>query len=286
MKISIITPCLNCDKYIYETLNSVVSQKGNFDLEYIIIDGLSSDKSLQIISNFQDNLKQKQDLLLKPRIEMKVISEKDQGMYDGIAKGFKLATGDIMAYINADDYYLPNAFEFACSIFDKYPQISWLCSRQCTTDEKGNIIFNRLPFEYFQQDILKGYYGNQLPFIQQETTFWRRSLMNNFNYKKFSSFHLAGDFYLWWSFAQQTPLYIANTFLAAARTRPGQLSENIFQYRKEMEEIVGKEKISLKTICHLWKQRHLWRKKDKYKYLHTNKILFYTKKEGWHLPQE
>ena len=285
MKISIITTCFNCEKYIAETLESVLSQKGSFELEYIVVDGKSQDKSLPIILSYQERLK-KGFYGKNPPCQMHVLSEKDNSMYEGIAKGFQLATGDIIAYINADDYYFPHAFEFIVSVFEKYPQISWLCGRQCTTDEKGNVTFNMLPFEYQRESILKGYYGRQLPFIQQETTFWRRSLMQDFDYNRFSSFRLAGDFYLWWCFAQKEELYIVNTFLAAARTRPGQLSEKIIQYREEMEKICNKESFSLKNLYYFWRQRHLWRKKDKHKLRHSDKIIFYTKKEGWHLSKK
>lgn len=285
MKISIITTCFNCEKYIAETLESVLSQKGSFELEYIIIDAASEDNSLRIISAHEERLKHG-CYGENPSIEMKVISEKDNGMYEGITKGFQMATGEIIAYLNADDFYFPHAFEFVASIFKKYPQVLWLCGRQCTTDEKGNIVFNRLPFEYDNKGILNGYYGRQLPFIQQETTFWRRSLMNDFDYKQFASFKLAGDFYLWWFFAHKTSLYIADTFLAAARTRPGQLSERINQYRKEMEILSGSETNSLRKRFYFWRQRHLWRKKEKYKYTHTDKIIFYSKKKGWHLSKK
>ena len=115
--------------------------------EYIVVDGKSQDKSLPIILSYQERLKNG-FYGKNPRCEMHVLSEKDNSMYEGIAKGFQLATGDIIAYINADDYYFPHAFEFIVSVFEKYPQISWLCGRQCTTDEKGNVTFNMLPFEY------------------------------------------------------------------------------------------------------------------------------------------
>ena len=115
MKISIITTCFNCEKYIAETLESVLSQKGSFELEYIIIDAASEDNSLRIISAHEERLKHG-CYGENPSIEMKVISEKDNGMYEGITKGFQMATGEIIAYLNADDFYFPHAFEFVASI--------------------------------------------------------------------------------------------------------------------------------------------------------------------------
>lgn len=93
-KVSIITVCYNSAKTIEDTIQSVINQ--NYDnIEYIIIDGLSTDNTLEIVNKYQDKI-------------AKVISEKDAGLYDAINKGVKLATGDIIANINSDDFYIDN----------------------------------------------------------------------------------------------------------------------------------------------------------------------------------
>ena len=91
-RISIVTPVLNAESTIAETIESVLSQ--NYpDLEYIIVDGGSADGTLERIEPFRGWLKT-------------LISEPDSGMYDALNKGFARATGDVFAYLNADDYYL------------------------------------------------------------------------------------------------------------------------------------------------------------------------------------
>jgi len=92
MKISIITPTYNSAATVRDTLESVLSQQIS-DLEYIIIDGASSDNTLQIIEEYQERLK------------IKLISESDHGLYDAMNKGIELATGDIIGIINSDDFY-------------------------------------------------------------------------------------------------------------------------------------------------------------------------------------
>ena len=87
--ISIITVCYNSEKTIWDTIKSVLSQDYD-NFEYIIVDGKSKDKTLDIINNFNDS-------------RIRVISEKDNGIYDAMNKGIKLATGDIIATINSDD---------------------------------------------------------------------------------------------------------------------------------------------------------------------------------------
>jgi glycosyltransferase involved in cell wall biosynthesis len=91
MKISIITVCLNSELTIAKTLNSVAQQSYK-DVEHIIVDGVSSDRTLQIINSEGLHVS-------------KLISEKDKGIYDAMNKGVALATGDVIAFLNADDFY-------------------------------------------------------------------------------------------------------------------------------------------------------------------------------------
>lgn len=94
MKISIITVCFNSEKTIEDTINSVLSQDYT-DFEYLIIDGKSKDHTLELINKYNDS-------------RIKVISEKDKGLYDAMNKGIKLATGDVIGIINSDDVLYDN----------------------------------------------------------------------------------------------------------------------------------------------------------------------------------
>ncbi|MFW1677444.1 glycosyltransferase family 2 protein [Pontibacter sp. JAM-7] len=93
MKVSLVTVCFNSDTTIKDTIESVLSQSYP-DIEYIIIDGASTDKTLDIINAYSDRIH-------------KVVSEPDQGIYDAMNKGIKLATGDVIGILNSDDFY-PN----------------------------------------------------------------------------------------------------------------------------------------------------------------------------------
>jgi glycosyltransferase involved in cell wall biosynthesis len=90
MKVSIITVCLNAEASIEKTIQSVISQTFT-DIEYIIIDGQSNDNTLEIIDKYRDSIS-------------KVISEHDQGIYDAMNKGIGISSGDIIYFLNADDY--------------------------------------------------------------------------------------------------------------------------------------------------------------------------------------
>ena len=94
MKVSIITVCFNSEKYIQTAIESVLNQNYD-DIEYIIIDGGSTDSTIEIIKSYKDKI-------------TTFISEPDKGIYDAMNKGLKLASGEIIATLNSDDLYIDN----------------------------------------------------------------------------------------------------------------------------------------------------------------------------------
>lgn len=152
------------EKYIEGTIISVLSQ--NYDnLEYIIVDGGSTDSSMEIINKYRDKI-------------AVVISEPDHGMYDAIAKGFAIATGDIFAYINADDTYFPHTFRLVNEIFTANSEIDWIGGRPAYINENRNLtdIFPQVGAKR-SKDIARGYFHqNAYGFLMQESMFWRKEL--------------------------------------------------------------------------------------------------------------
>lgn len=113
MKISIVTATWNSGKTVEDTVKSVLSQTYK-NYEYIIIDGLSKDNTLDIVRNYE------------PQFEgrMKIYSEKDNGIYDAMNKGFQKATGDVLMLINSDDLFArPDAVEMVVREFEKHPEV-------------------------------------------------------------------------------------------------------------------------------------------------------------------
>ena len=94
MKVSIITVCYNSQETIQDTIKSVIDQTYQ-DIEYIIIDGGSWDRTLDIISKYKDQI-------------TKVVTGPDDGIYDAMNKGISLATGDVLSILNSDDFYINN----------------------------------------------------------------------------------------------------------------------------------------------------------------------------------
>jgi len=227
-KISIITPCYNSDQYLEETILSVLEQKYP-NLEYIIIDGGSVDSSVEIIKKYEDKL-------------FYWVSEKDNGMYDAIQKGFEKSTGDIMAWINSDDLYHRKSFFIIAELFSKFTDINWLVGAATQWDEYGRGINIFSSVKFTRYDFLMGHYK----WIQQESCFFRRTLWDKAGSYIDKTLRYAGDFELWLRFFRFDKLYVTNAIIGGFRIRSAnQLSlEGMPQYLEEADRMLKKEPIN------------------------------------------
>lgn len=216
MKFSIITSCFNAEKYISETIKSVCEQteiiNGNCELEYIIIDGNSTDNTNLIIEEHKKKY---------PRIVH--IIEKDEGLYDGLSKGFKKVSGDVMGYLNAGDFLNKSAFSVLKNVFSN-KKISWATGLKVLYNQKSEVTNVQIPYNYRSNLIRCGAYGKYLPFIQQESTFWRPNLLKDLDIDFFKSLKRSGDMYLWFNFAKKNKLYIINSYLSGFKYHDNQLT--------------------------------------------------------------
>ena len=171
MKFSIITPNKNGGRFLNETLRSVLSQReSGVDLEYIVIDGGSTDDSLKIIKSYEQDISQ-------------IFSELDQGPVSAINKGLRLATGEIVAWLNADDRYHPGALKRAAQVMAAHPDKA-LCFGACRIiDEEGREIrrgITRFKEAFFP---LSSRFAIQcLNYISQPSIFFRRSALEAAGY--------------------------------------------------------------------------------------------------------
>jgi glycosyltransferase involved in cell wall biosynthesis len=252
-KISIVTPSFNQGQYLEETIRSVLDQ--NYpNLEYIVMDGGSTDGSVEIIRRYADRLAY-------------WTSAKDEGQYDALQKGFQRSTGEIMAWLNSDDKYLPWSLSTVADIFSEQPQIEWISSIfPMWWDKQGRPVscdtidgYNRVGFFLGEHLLDCGWAARG--FIQQESTFWRRSLWDRAGARIDTSLKLAGDFELWTRFAKHAELYGVRLPLGGFRNHGEQKTARAYQEyldeaRRVFEAHGGKPNSRLKA----WVQVKLMRK--------------------------
>lgn len=162
MKISIITPSFNQGKYIERTILSVLKQRGDFELEYIIIDGGSTDNTLDVINKYDNSLSW--------------VSEKDLGQSDAINKGFHMASGELFAWLNSDDTYEENALSEVAERHRKY-KFKW-CFGDCRNIDENDQEIRKLITMYKMIESKKYSYRRLLSkdFISQPAVFFTRDV--------------------------------------------------------------------------------------------------------------
>lgn len=235
MKFSIVTPAYNMECWIAETIESVLSQRGDFEIEYVIVNDHSTDKTELIIKKYVDKINNSTYSIQCKGISMKYINKnKNGGMYNAINYGFSKATGDIYAWINADDVYQAGAFDTITKTINAFPEIEWLKGITSTIDEKSRAARKGKCKIYHQNWIHKGIYGQEAYFIEQDSTFWRSGLWGKTGPIP-SHFRSAGDYWLWIQFAKYAPLWSVNFPISFFRKRKGQLSKNITKYKYEQK---------------------------------------------------
>lgn len=163
-KFSVITPSYNQFAYLPRTIESVLGQQVNFPVEYLVIDGGSTDGTLDVLKMQADRLR--------------YVSETDRGMADALNKGFSMATGEIVGWLNSDDLYLPGALQKAAEYFNAHPESLWLYGNCRMIDEKDREVRkwitnykNRLARRYSYKRLL----GEN--FISQPAVFIRRAAL-------------------------------------------------------------------------------------------------------------
>lgn len=236
MKFSIITPSYNMETWISETIESVLSQEGDFEIEYILSDGGSKDKTVEIFEAYRKRLEGGEIPLKCKSIVMRTFSEKDKGTFDAINKGFARATGDIFTWCDADNIFMPGAFEGLRKIFESFREVRWLKGYSSTMNEAGELLYTKQGGIYRQDWLQNCIYGMEAYFVAADTVFYRSSLWKETGPIP-DHFRCSGELWLWREMAHKTPLWSANIHVTRYRKRSGGLSKNIANCKKEQWEI-------------------------------------------------
>jgi glycosyltransferase involved in cell wall biosynthesis len=196
-KISIVTPSYNQGEFLQRTILSVLNQ--NYpNIEYIIIDGGSTDNSIEIIKKYEKYLSY-------------WVSEPDKGQADAINKGFSQATGDILAWLNSDDMYLPNAFNIAAETFMQNQNASIIYGDYIKVNAEDRCVALRRQPSYDYRTSLFGYLT-----VMQPASFFSRKLVFDVSMVDIS-YRYAMDYDLIIKLAQRGEVIHAREYLAAFR---------------------------------------------------------------------
>ncbi len=253
--ISVVTPSFNQAKFIGATIESVLSQQGDFYIDYVIIDGASTDGAKEIIAGYEALLKQNcrtenifglyfyvaENSFKFNRckgISYRWVSEKDNGHGDALNKGFSKTIGDIMCWLNSDDIYLVDAFQSVTEIFRQFDHVKWVVGLNCGLDADGSPrLFTYL--EKYRYKNIFSYLTYNYEWIQQEGAFWRRDLWQQAGGKINTDYKLMVDGELWCRFFLHENLYHVQKELGGFRYH-GSNRAILFmpQVRSEMERAI------------------------------------------------
>lgn len=175
MRVSVIVPSFNQGRFLEKSLESIFLQKGSFELECIVMDGGSSDSSVEIIRRFERRAPE-------ANISFQWRSEKDGGQAAALNEGLARSSGEIVAYLNSDDLYSPGAIAEAVACFEREPHRAWVTGLSRIIDAEGNEIQKGV--SAYRNLWLRSYSYRRLcmlNFIVQPTTFWRRSSAGTFD---------------------------------------------------------------------------------------------------------
>ncbi len=236
MRFSIVTPSYNLERWLPATIESVLSQKGDFEIEYIIVDGGSTDKSFDIANRYAKDIAAGVFPISCNKVTVTCIVEKGTGMYGAINRGFESATGDILAWINADDVYKPGAFQAIASSLRSFPEIQWIKGITSTIEEDGKET-RKGACKIYRQDWLRaGIYGQEAYFVEQDSVFWRKELWQKAGPMP-KHMRSAADYWLWMRMAEHAPLWPLNIPISSFRKREGQISKDVKKYKGEQRQV-------------------------------------------------
>lgn len=221
-KIGIVTPAFNQGAFIRETIESVLGQ-GYPDLEYHVIDGGSTDDTLEVLRGFGG--------------QITWLSEKDRGQAHAINKGLQKTSADIVAFINSDDVYLPHTFSLVSRYFSDHPEAMWLTGDYAIIDGTGKPI---QPYVAAYKRLLRKRPDFQrlalANFIAQPSTFWRKELFEELGPFE-ESLRYCFDYDFWLKASRKHPLHVIDHPLSLFRVHGASKGGSEFskQFKEEHE---------------------------------------------------
>jgi glycosyltransferase involved in cell wall biosynthesis len=223
IKISVITPSYGKAEYIERTLKSVLSQRGDYELEYIVVDGGSTDGTVDILKSYGDAICW--------------VSEPDGGQADALNKGLAKASGEVVGWLNSDDLYEPGTLATVARIFEQSPHVQWIYGKVRIIDPHDREIRRWITW-YKNARMRRFDYGKLLTenWISQMGVFWRRSVIDVVGDFR-PDLHYCMDYDYWLRLGKRWPGQFVDRYLAAFRWYPSSKSGAHFgtQFQEELD---------------------------------------------------
>lgn len=212
-KISVITPSYNQADYIKDTIDSILSQDYP-RLEYIIIDGGSTDGTVDILKQYGNKINW--------------VSQKDQGQSHAINKGLKKSSGDLLAYLNSDDIYLPGALKKVGQYYATNQPVDWITGDYQIIDQKGDLTVNHWLITKYKRLLMRFYSPTLLKITDsmfpQPSTFWsKKAYLKVGDFR--TDFHYVMDYDYWLRLSKHYQPHDLKVPLSGFRTQPQSKSQ-------------------------------------------------------------
>ena len=246
LKFTIVTPSYNQGRFILRTIDSVLFKQNYKNVEYFVVDGESTDETLDILKEYKNKYSER----------MNYIYEKDTGQSNAINKGFKKATGDIIGWINSDDYYEDNIFSFVAQYFNENPDVDMLYGGCNLVDSKGGFIgafeegygfkFYKInDYNNFSYDRLLNVYSGLIP---QQSVFFRKEVFDKVGYLD-ESYNFTMDYEFWLRIGRECKIKRVEKVLANFRFHEEAKTNPVNRLRFFKESLKARKKYNGKKIA-------------------------------------
>ena len=223
-KITVVTAVYNGEEYLEATIRSVVAQ-GYPNLEYIVVDDGSTDGTAEIIGKYE-------------REVSCWIRQENRGLFAALNAGFAKSSGEIMGWLNSSDLLQTNGLFTVGSVFARLREVEWITGRPTKISATGMTI-DVLPVPRWSEG---RFLAGANKYIQQESTFWRRSLWEKAGGYVDPGYRAEGDFELWVRFFRHARLHSVNALIGGYRLHDGALSAgNMERYNRNCDAIAARE---------------------------------------------
>lgn len=254
-RIVICISILNGFPYLPECVESILSQRGEFKADLVLVDAGSTDETIEWINELINKYKYRRNCI---RFDI-IFTEHSGNIYECLQIGFSLSNAPILYYIGSDDRLMPEALEKVRQYFQSHPNQQILTGIPANMDENGVSSYRFIPLPYQKLFMRNGLYGSVLPVIHAESVFFRRNAWEKVNQVQLTSYSWAGDFFMWKSMAdaglrfKHIPVILCESRIH--KNRKGVLFRS--EYQTEVRKIAGKASIGSKISAFGWKSLNL-----------------------------